>query len=536
MKQVFNKSSLLRNYLVFVLILMTLIAGMLAWVGGVRQMAFEQKHYELGREAIQGVRQQAALYISEKRRMVEAISHSHADAIRGLFGHPDNDTLHQYLDEALGRHFRDYFAFSVADSLGVPRFEDFDGLISELCLTDIKTFSSTKTQYQPYIHPNAEGYHFDIMVRFVMEDEGEKTVEGIFFVSFLAAVLGDIINNIQGPDQKIMLVLPLERDLIEVVATGARNQWEREDYRLSPEEAGLISSRLDVPGTRWQVVDFRNPVLFENHRKALIWESGAIFLAFMLIALFLLHRLKRTEDRRQQAERQKQVLMSYVGHEFRTPVAVVKSALDLVLDGDAGQINDVVRKYINVAISSTESLLVLVDDFMDIQKIETGNLRLNKQEHRLSQIIESAVNKNALFAKQFSARYTLKKPMPDDKVFCDAHRIEQVLNNILSNAAKYGGAVDTIRVGLCRREDLLRVSVSDHGSGIQKEFQTRVFEKFTMAREGRRDGKVGSSGLGLSIAKAIVEMHGGNIGFSTHTNAGSPTGTTFWVELPILQQ
>lgn len=129
-------------------------------------------------------------------------------------------------------------------------------------------------------------------------------------------------------------------------------------------------------------------------------------------------------------------------------------------------------------------------------------------------------------------------------MLCDEHRIEQVLTNLLTNTAKYGGEDDVIEVAVSRIGKRLRVSIRDHGPGIPKEFQSRVFEKFAMAyalKKGqKKDQQVKSTGLGLSIARAIIEQHGGAIGFTTRTDsdtdteAGSETGTTFWFELPVV--
>ena len=158
-------------------------------------------------------------------------------------------------------------------------------------------------------------------------------------------------------------------------------------------------------------------------------------------------------------------------------------------------------------------------------------------------MVTDAVIRNKLYAEQFSTRYVLKEPLANDSVLCDEHRIEQVLTNFLTNAAKYGGEGDAIDVAVTRAGMQLRVSVSDHGPGIPKDFQPRVFEKFAMAHAPKKaqknDQKVKSSGLGLSIAKAIIEQHGGTLGFTTKTDVDgdteSATGTTFWFELPVLK-
>lgn len=523
-----------KNYVVFVGLMILLVASMLSWITSARLEAFHQYHLDIGHESISGVNKQVAHYVNEKQRMVKLFAEEHIDRIRALASDPNNDALKEDLGILLTRYFPDRFAFSIADNSGEPLFEDFDGLVSELCLSDVKEFSKDRHVYHPYIHPNTEGYHFDIMVRY---DEGSEK-EGIFFVSFLADVLGNIINSIQSPNHQIMLILPQRDNLIEVIAEGARNHWARDDYRLSEGELMRISMRHDVPGTRWQVIEFHNSELHENYRNKLILESIGIFLIFIFIAVQLVIRLRKEERQREYVQEQKKVLMGVVSHEFRSPASVVTCALDLIADSGVGKANSDVKKYIDLASSSAERLLLLVDDFLDIQKIESRSLEFNKQKSRLRSVVADAVEQNKLYGKQFSVHYELKKPLANDDVFCDENRIGQVLTNFLSNAAKYGGENDTIEVAVKRVGKRLRVSVRDHGPGIPKDFQSRVFEAFAMAhapkKELTNDQKVKSSGLGLSIAKAIIEHHGGSIGFDTKTDPQSATGTTFWFELPVI--
>lgn len=524
-----SHSLICKNYVVFVGLLILLVAGMLSWIASARLEAFHQYHLDLSHESLTGVENQVAFYTAEKRRIVELFVNENIAIIRALAADPDNDELHKKLGKMLTQHFPDRFAFSVTDNTGTPRFEDFDGLVSNLCLLDIKNFLAGEQNYHPYIHPNTEGYHFDIMVRY-----GGKGKEGVFFVSFLADVLGNILNNIQSPDHQIILIQPQREDLIEVVADGARNHWKRNDYRLSKQERARIYMRHDIKGTRWQAIDLHKPGLHADYRNKLIGESSLIFLVFITVASIFVIRLGREEQQREFAEQQKQALMSVVSHEFRSPAAVIKSALDLIAEGDAGEVSADVKEYIDMALTSTSRLLLLVDDFLDLQEIESGQLKFNKQETQLSSVVTDTVRINLLYAERFFAHYALKEPLADDLVLCDKHRIEQVLTNILTNAAKYGGDEDRIEVAVIRIGDKLRVSVSDHGPGIPQEFQSRVFEKFAMAFAPGKDQKVKSSGLGLSIAKAIIEQHGGSIGFDTRSAPQTETGTSFWFELPVL--
>lgn len=535
----FKHTYLYKHYVVFVGVMILLVGSILAWIANARLESFHQYHFNISHESAKGVEKQVAFYISEKQRMVNVFAKQQIDLIQALASDPNNDDLRVKLGRLLKHYFPDQFAFSIANNIGEPLFENFDGLIKELCLADIQQFSKKDDAYHPYIHPNSEGYHFDIMVRYG-EGNSKDGKTGIFFVSFRADLMGDIIKSIQSHSHQLMLILPQQDNLIEVIADGARNHWDRNDYRLSKEELARISMRHNIAGTRWQVIDFHNPDLHSNYRINLAIESVGIFLVFLTVALLLVFRLMKEEQQREFAEKQKKALMGVVSHEFRSPAAVIKTALDLVAEGDAGEVSEEVKTYIDIASKSTSRLLLLVNDFLDIQKIESGNLQFNKEKVQLSKVVTEAISVNKLYAEQFSACYELKEPLANDIVSCDAHRIEQVLTNFLSNAAKYGGDNDTIEVSVTRIGKQLRVSVSDHGPGIPKKFQPHVFEAFAMTNAPKKaqDKDVQSSGLGLSIAKAIIEQHNGKIGFITSTNkdvaAESETGTTFWFELPVI--
>jgi len=518
-----NFDLLRKNYVIFVILLTLLVAIVLFWTGVERLIAFHQYHQDISHSSVFGVENQVAASIESKNHMVAIFAKEHLRLIRALAKNPQNDGLHDKLDRLLSAHFPDHFAFTVTDKSGTPRFEDFDGFVSQLCLNDIKKFASSREQYLPYIHPNTEGYHDDVMVTY-----GDRGVEGIFFVSFLADYLGEILKSIEAPGHKLMLIYPQRKDLIEVVDKGARNHIIRNDYRLKESEKRNILTRHDIAGTHWQVVDFHDPDLFVDYRNNILMESVFILLIFSVVGGVCIVRLHKEEQQRELAEAQRETLMSVVSHEFRSPASVIKSALDMIRDGDVGEVNKDVRKYIDMAANNTSRLLYLVNDFLDLQKMEAGHLNFDKKKTRLSDVVQRAIENNKLFAEKVQASLNLNRPVAEGNVVCDANRIEQVLTNLITNAVKYGKAKDEIEITVQRVGNSLRVNVTDHGPGIPEEFRSRVFEKFAMAHVAQ-DPKVKGSGLGLTISKAIIENHGGKIGFDTELN----DRTTFWFELPV---
>lgn len=512
-----------KNYVALVSLLVVLVAGILLWIGHQRLEAFHQYHLEISHSSLTGVEQQVSYSIAEKTRMVSMFAREHTALIRELASDPDNDDLHELLANLLTKHFPDYFAFSVADAAGHPWFEDFDGLISELCLTDLRQYAATNEDYLPYIHPNSEGYHYDIMVNY--GKSGDK--EGVFLVSFLAESVARIINSIQSSGHSITLLYSGKNDLIEITANGPRNQIDRNDYRLSATEQQQINMRHKIAGTRWHVVDFHNPELHAAYRHKLITDSLVVFFVFIIVAITLVVRLRREESQREFAEQQRTELMGVISHEFRSPAAIIKSALDIVMEDKTAQIPDELKEYVGMAQNSASRILLLVKDFLELQKMESGNLQFHKKKTELKDVIAASVENNKLYARQFKSNFRIITPLAEGSVYCDASRLDQVLTNLLSNAAKYGCEDDEIEISLKKSGNRFRVGIRDHGAGIPEKFRPRIFEKFVMAHSTGAQ-KANSSGLGLSIAKVIVEQHNGTIGFDSYAGKG----TTFWFELP----
>ena len=214
-------------------------------------------------------------FVGERNRLVQVFAEQHLDAIRMVASDPQSEQHYQRLATLIKQYFPGHFAFTVANSNGVPLFEDFDGFVADSCRADIKSFAE-KQYYHPYIHPNYESYHFDVMTHY-----GDK--EGVLFISFHADVLGTIIRAAQTPGHRLMLVYPEFNNLIEVVAEGARNHVDRSDYRLSKQENRQILISVPVSETRWDAVDLHSARLFSDYQVKLAIEAIVIFTIFLLL-------------------------------------------------------------------------------------------------------------------------------------------------------------------------------------------------------------------------------------------------------------
>lgn len=232
---------------------------------------------------------------------------------------------------------------------------------------------------------------------------------------------------------------------------------------------------------------------------------------------------------RQAANRMKHELVSIVSHELRTPLTSIRGALALLGGGVAGSMPAQALAMIEIASKNCERLIRLLNDMLDAERLEAGKLSIRLAPLDLVPIVEQAIEANRPFAAGLGVEIKLASALAAVTVRADADRLTQVLTNLLSNAAKFSPAGETVVVSLERCGDHVRIAVSDHGPGIPADFQPQIFQRFAQARS--TNARVpGGSGLGLSITRAIVEQHEGRIGFRSDPGAGS----TFFVELPLL--
>jgi signal transduction histidine kinase len=238
----------------------------------------------------------------------------------------------------------------------------------------------------------------------------------------------------------------------------------------------------------------------------------------------------RDVNERYRLERMKNDLISIVSHELRTPLTAIQGALGLLRGGALGELSKNVRSIIHIAYHNTDRLIRLVNDLLDIKKIEAGQLRLELVPVNMAYLVQRCIEEMTPFADKFSVTLDFTSPPEPVMVFGDADKLVQVLTNLLSNAVKFSPRGETVTVCVDKMQGLVRTSVADNGPGIPPSFRDYVFEQFTQAESVQNRG-VDSSGLGLSIARAIVEKHGGRIHFSTSLNKG----TTFYVDLTVIE-
>ena len=227
-------------------------------------------------------------------------------------------------------------------------------------------------------------------------------------------------------------------------------------------------------------------------------------------------------SQRKRVERQQDEFVSIVSHELRTPMTSIAAALGLLLAGGAKGLPPSATHLLEIAYANCGRLIRLINDILDIKKLEAGQMPFRFQRCDAHALLEKAIDANRNFAGSIGLR--LKPPEPVD-LYVDPDRFIQVITNLLSNALKFSPPDGVVDVAAEQHGDNVRITVRDRGPGIPAEFKARIFQKFAQAN-GAKQGK--GTGLGLSIVREIVTHMHGQVGFEDAPGGG----TVFYVDLP----
>lgn len=328
----------------------------------------------------------------------------------------------------------------------------------------------------------------------------------------VSRILGRTVHDVFGPDTEAQI-----GPLLRAVLDTGRPQIGRDfpfRYQIDGEE-------------RWSYWDFTYHPVRGAEGKAV----GILVLAQEVS--------DRVEKERQQRERiasleatdkLKDQFLSILSHELRTPLNAITGFGSILDDEVVGPLNEIQHRYLAKMLSGSETLLALVDDLLDMSRIEAGKFTLAPRRMRVSEVADGVVTSLLPLAQKRGC--TLLNDLPDDlpELLADPQRVNQVLTNLISNAIKFTPEAGRVRVSAQTEGRWLRVEVADTGIGIAEADLPKLFQRFSQLDMGETH-RVGGTGLGLSICKALVEAHGGSIG--VRSQAG--TGSTFWFTLPLDQ-
>ncbi|PKQ60221.1 hypothetical protein BZG02_20305 [Labilibaculum filiforme] len=225
---------------------------------------------------------------------------------------------------------------------------------------------------------------------------------------------------------------------------------------------------------------------------------------------------------------QKSKFLGIAAHDLRNPIGAIKSFSNLLLDSYHDFSEEERIEFMELIKNSSQFSLNLINELLDISKIELGKLELNKTEVNFQEVIENAIKINKIFAKKKNIKISFI-PIPGNHLICvDKNKIEQVLHNLLSNAIKYSNPNTTISVVFTKNQSHIRLSVKDQGVGIPDKELKNLFTEFGKT-SAKTTANESSTGLGLAIAKKIVNGHGGDI--MAYSKLGE--GSEFLFTLPL---
>ncbi|MBI5128494.1 MAG: PAS domain S-box protein [Rhodopseudomonas palustris] len=232
-------------------------------------------------------------------------------------------------------------------------------------------------------------------------------------------------------------------------------------------------------------------------------------------------------SQRKQIERLKDEFISTVSHELRTPLTSIAGSLGLLTGHWGGKLPEAAERLLTIAHNNSQRLVRLINDILDIEKLDAGRVAFNFVRIEARLVIAQAIEESGGFADRFGVKVEFDPASVDTEVNVDPDRLSQVVTNLLSNAIKFSAAGGVVNVGLACDGELIRITVRDHGGGIPENFKSHVFDKFSQA-DGTLSKEKGGTGLGLSIVKQLTERLGGKVSFADAVGGG----TVFSIELP----
>lgn len=337
---------------------------------------------------------------------------------------------------------------------------------------------------------------------------------------------------------------PAAEEMLALPAAAAIGQWRLEQLPASEElvlRAQELSAELQediapnfavfaVPCTRagyddreWTFVrgdGSRVPVLLS---VTALRDDDAAVSGFVGIAYDLTER--------QKIDQLKRDFVSTVSHELRTPLTSLRAAIGMLADGTAGELPSAASQLLHIAEQSSGRLSRLINDLLDMERIEAGQVVYHLAPVPLKDLVEQAIAANRPYAESYQVHLTRDSNCPATcpagcKLRVDSDRFAQIMANLISNAAKFSPPGSEVHIAAHCNRQTAAIEIADRGPGIPLEFQPRLFEKFSQADSSSSRAQ-GGTGLGLAITKGLVEHMGGRIGFRS-----DPQGTTFRVEFP----
>ena len=325
---------------------------------------------------------------------------------------------------------------------------------------------------------------------------------------------------------------------IETINRAGERTFGRKGAELERRDLGVV---IELPSVGEGAFLKRIGLTGENQRDGVMIEGvgrrvdGSAFPVDVAFGAMRLSRglhvvaVVRDISERKRVEQLKDEFISTVSHELRTPLTSIAGSLGLLKGGAAGLLEDRADRLITIAHKNCERLVRLINDILDIQKIESGKMRFAETELDLVKVVHQAVEGLRGYTGKLGIEVVVNEPAAPLMVRGDPDRLTQVASNLIANAARFSPAGRPVEVSFLADGDIIRTSVRDHGPGVPEAFHSRIFSKFAQA-DGSSTREDGGTGLGLAISKEITDRHGGKLWFESETGRGA----VFHIDLPML--
>ncbi len=504
-----------------------ILAILLIWNVQLRYVDFQANQQRLSEAAGLIAANQVTRLIGELRHKLEIfVSQQHALIASAARSDPGAEDI---LRTVAVEYFKDYLAMTITDAAGEIVLPHFSPPVGEQCQQDLRGFVKNPHLPHIFVHPDPEGYHFDLMQ--VWQDKPEQK-SGVFFVSIKLDTLAALLRDTQFPGQRILLVKRGTR-LLEIDALGSRLQHPETDYYLSADLP--IAYTQPIVGTLWDLIVIADPLPSEHYLTQLWYDAGyalALVVILTLIALGIAFYL-----RRQLALAQAQLLHSDklaalgqmvagIAHEMNTPLAYVRSNLEIWLTAlrngaqapcwqDPEHWNEQ-KALAEDCLSGVDRVAAIVHTLRDFSRID----RAEQIAYDLHEGLEVTLRIATPLLRSLNVVKHYASQLPP--VPCDPAQIHQVLLNLITNAiqAMQGRGDLILATGYTSQE--VWVSITDTGPGIAPRHLRRLGEPFfTTKPQGE------GLGLGLTISYSIVKQHRGRL--EVHSRVGHGTRFTLWL-------
>jgi signal transduction histidine kinase len=222
--------------------------------------------------------------------------------------------------------------------------------------------------------------------------------------------------------------------------------------------------------------------------------------------------------------------ISTISHELRTPLTSIKGYLDLACSGAFGELPEQAQKALLISQRNSDRLANIINEILDLQKFEAGKISLDVETLGLAETVVEAVELNQSYAEALGVHINAVHIHKNVLIEVDEARLQQVMSNLLSNAAKFSHSGSEVRITTELHDNFVRILVSDEGIGIDEGNREKVFEQFSQV-DSSDQRHVGGSGLGLNISKRIMTALGGQIDYYKNVDSG----TTFFIDVPLAE-